>query len=142
MRTNHVTAWPGLLAVLLAVQLLGGCQTLAEKRQSTRLEKALHAYELIMRWGDLGNIDQFALASDTAQSSEILENADKIRVTHYEVLSGPVAIDADTVMQQVLIRYIVRDTQVQKELLDRQVWRYVPEQKTWKRISKPPRFAL
>ncbi len=120
---------------------LGGCQTIAEKREQTRLEKALHAYELTFRWGDLRNIDNFAMAYQGRMPLGV-ENADRVRIISYEVMSGPEAIDETTAVQVVAIQYIVRDTQVRKKIIDRQVWHYLPEEKAWKRISDAPVFAL
>ncbi len=120
---------------------LGGCQSIGEKRQQTRLEKALHAYELTLRWGDLRNIDSFAMAYQGRMPAGV-ENAERVRIISYEVLSGPAAIDDVTAAQVVAIQYIVRDTQVQKKVIDRQLWHYLPEEKTWKRISDAPVFAL
>ncbi len=130
-----------LTLALALVLVLGGCQTIAEKQQSTRLEKTLHSYELTLRWGDPRGIDDYAAAYRGRQPA-VVDHPEAIRVIGYEVLSGPTAIDDVTVVQQVLIRYVVRDTQVQKQVLDRQLWRYFPERKAWKRVSDAPGFSL
>ena len=98
--------------------LLSGCQSYSEKKQATQLEKAMHNYELLVRWGDVEKAQSFN-KNITAQSLKQISN---IQITSYEVVQSPILVSENKAVQTVLIEYVLKDSQVQKKLMDQQVW--------------------
>jgi hypothetical protein len=126
------------LLPLLALLLLSGCLSLQEREMNKQLEKTLHNYEMTLRWGYLQNLGDF-LAPDVQQAAPLTaEELKNIRITGYEVMRTPVYFDSERVVQTVAIRYVFEDRQVEKQLLDQQIWSYDPEKERWNRANPIP----
>ncbi len=126
------------LLPLLALLLLSGCLSLQEREMKKRLEKTLHDYEMTLRWGYLQNLGDF-LDPEVPQTAPLSpEELKNIRITGYEVMRSPVYIDPERVVQTVQIRYVFEDRQVEKQLLDQQLWSYDPEKERWNRANAIP----
>ncbi len=127
--------------VVAITLLLTGCQTLKDKDMQDTLSKVLHSYELTARWGKLEQIYSFLLP-ELAKEAKIQEDINNIRVTHYEVVKRPasVAENNEVMMQNVHIRYIYIDRQVEKEMVDNQEWTYDDDRREWRRSNPIPIF--
>ncbi len=127
--------------VVAITLLLTGCQTIKDKDMQDTLSKVLHSYELTARWGKLEQIYSFLLP-ELAKEAKIQEDINNIRVTHYEVVKRPasVADNNEVMMQNVHIRYIYIDRQVEKEIVDNQEWTYDDDRREWRRSNPIPIF--
>ena len=102
------------------------------------LEKTLHDYEMTLRWGYLQNLGDFLAPEAPPAAPLTAEELKNIRITGYEVMRSPVYFDSERVVQTVQIRYVFEDRQVEKQLLDQQVWSYDPEKERWNRANAIP----
>ncbi len=131
--------------VLTLALLFSGCETLSpikaftNKGMNDSMNKTLHSYELIVRWGELSQIYSF-LHPDLAKNAKIQSNLNNIRVTSYETIRGPVSTSETEVIQSVRILYIHNDRQIQNTLVDHQKWSYDANKKEWRRTNPIPKF--
>lgn len=123
------------LLCLLTVNLIA-CQSYSEKKQATRLENAMHNYEVLVRWGDIEKAQHFNMNLTT----EKLEQFSNIQVTSYEVVQSPVLVNETKATQTILLGYVLKDSQVQRQLMDNQVWEYNKENEQWMITSDVPKF--
>ncbi len=128
----------GLILIMTAL-VLGGCQSLGDKKKSDALTLALRAYENTLRWGEIEQAYDF-LQPEKAKVAQIPAGLDNIRLTNYEVINPPTPLGENSITQTVLIHYIEQDRQMEKKLTDQQVWEYDPETERWYLISKVPEF--
>ena len=128
-----------LTVLLLFTFLLSGCETIGEKKRTAKLENTLRAYESALRWSYFDLARNMALPKKDALEKPI-PNLENIRVTSYEVTQPPVMVDPDTAVQMAEIRYVRKDSQVVREVRDRQIWRYDEENKRWGLDSEIPPF--
>lgn len=128
-----------LIALLLLTSLLTACQTLEERRMQKGLESTLNAYAATVRWGHLAQIYSYldTTVEQQPQDQEILGN---IRVTNYNVLQNPVMTSEELAQQSVAIQYVFIDRQVEKTLIDNQIWQFSEETERWTRINTIPDF--
>lgn len=129
----------GLKLILLGMLLmgLGACQTNPFKSGDAKLDDIMTAYKIAVRWGAIANTYQF-LTPELRVTAEVPDNLDNIRVTTYQVVSGPGAISENLVTQTVLIEYVYQDQQVLKKLVDEQLWKYVEADDVWYRANPVP----
>ncbi len=125
-----------LLALLL---LLAGCQTFGERQMEIRLEQTLNQYSIAMRWSYLDKAHGF-LQPELLESTPLPEEWENIRVTKYDVLQPAAMTDENRASQVVSISYVFRDQQVEKRIMDQQLWVYDEEAGKWYRGNKPPEF--
>jgi hypothetical protein len=127
------------------VLLFAGCESFSpikpfkDKDKQDTLTKALHSYELTVRWGELGQIYSY-LDPELAKKAEIQTNLNNIRVTSYDAIKGPAATAENEAMQTVKIDFIYNDRQVQKTIIDTQEWTYNPDKREWRRTNPIPKF--
>jgi hypothetical protein len=125
-----------VLVVISLLSILSACQTLNERKQSDQLQSVLRNYEGVIRWGSIGQAQRFQHPDETNEVQNRPEVA--IRVTHYDVVQGPTMIDDNTAIQTALIQYVLVDTQVVREVLNQQTWKYDSEEKAWFLTSPLP----
>ncbi|NOX76988.1 MAG: hypothetical protein GXP17_10335 [Gammaproteobacteria bacterium] len=124
-------------ALLLSGLLLGGCSTTADRMD--RLDRTLNGYEKALRWGKFDAAYSFHKWGTDEQPS-IPAHLKKIRMTRYEVTSRRFDEKTMTARQSVAIRYYDTDTATERELQDRQRWKYFEDAKRWYLMSDPPVF--
>lgn len=124
------------LAVLLCLPL-SAC--VEKQRRSATLDNTLRKYEVTIRWGSPDDAYFFQRFDEDAPPQPPRE-LDNIRVTGYEVLRPPGTPEDDRVSQTVRIRYLFKDRQVVRSLLDRQEWEYDREDRRWYLVSPVPEF--
>lgn len=125
-----------LLAALLG--LLMGCLSLSERKQADALQEILRNYEAVIRWGSLDQARGFLQTE--RQSDEVMHTPRDLRVTHYEVVQGPSMLGENRAVQMALVQYVFEDSQVVRELMDRQTWEYDSKGQTWHLVSPLPAF--
>jgi hypothetical protein len=127
----------GLLLVLIVA--LGGCQSLQERKMQKILDHTLRQYEATVRWGYLEQTYDF-LQPELAENAIIPKNLGEIRVTGYERVRAATKVDENSATQIVAIRYVFVDRQIEKELIDRQMWEWDEETEKWSRSNSIPDF--
>lgn len=114
-----------------AVMLLAGC---AKNTRSDSLTATLNAYGSAVRWNGLQSALQFVdpKALKAHPPTELdLARYQQVRVTDYDDGAGPVALGDDEVQQTVQISFVNVHTQVERSIVQRQVWRYDENAKHW-----------
>lgn len=128
------------LILLVTTLLLGGCQSLGDKKKYDALTLTLRAYENTLRWGDIEQAYGY-LRPEQVTDVQIPPGLDNIRLTNYEVIAPKTPLGEHGISQTVLIHYIEQDRQMEKKLTDQQVWEYDPVAQRWHLISKVPEFG-
>lgn len=127
-----------LSALIIAMGfLLQSCKTNPFDKSGEKLTEITNSYEATMRWGRIENAYQFLLP-ELQEQAVIPAGLGNVRVTHYEVVSGPTQVSESRMTQLVLIQYLYRDQQVIKELLDKQVWDRPDGGEDWFRANPVP----
>lgn len=130
------------LVFLLSALFLSGCQTFTKGDKQKALESTLYAYESAIRWSHIRQAYGF-LRPEKAKQLKIPAGLDNIRVTNYETLEPPVGVaEGDAVTQVVLIRFVEKDRQQERTLIDQQLWEYDAGVKRWYLVSKIPPFVV
>ncbi|MCG8425846.1 MAG: hypothetical protein MI754_00655, partial [Chromatiales bacterium] len=62
------------------------------------------------------------------------------RVTRYKVLRPAVEVAKNQMVQTVAIQYIYTDRQIQKSMIDNQLWHYNEDVKKWLRANPIPKY--
>lgn len=135
---NHLARASSALVCLALVLLLTGCQTLAERKQNTRLENVLRTYEGVMRWGGIDQLGRYYRPDEADAMLKLPQ--DEMRVTHYEVVQGPTLVEENRAIQTAVIQYVFVESQVVREIVDQQTWEYAPEEERWYLVSPSPEF--
>ena len=132
-RMNPTRAW-----LLLVLCLLAGCA--GERKSQNLLQVALYDYAGAIRFSDFNGaatfLDPQVLAQDPLTELE-LQRLQQVQITGYRVL-GSEQPAPDEARQVVEIRLINKHTQVERNLIDRQRWRFDAEQKRWWLVSGLP----
>ncbi len=127
-----------LLIVLSAV--LSACGSTPGKLNPR--DDALTNYGVAIRWSEfedaIGFIDA-AVRSQQLVSDLERERLKQIQVTGYEVKSRQPQADG-SIEQRVEIRLISRNTQIERIVTDRQLWRWDPEAKRYWLTTGLPDF--
>ncbi len=133
------TTRKSLLLTLLLILLLSGCQSMGEIKADKELKASLHLYNMILRWGRIE--DAYAmLQPELLAKTTIPDDFENIRVIGYEVISEPTPLSETTVTQTAMILFVFRDRQIQRRIMDTQLWEYDPETNKWARANPIPAF--
>jgi len=128
-----------VLVPLFALVLLTSCQSFKEKSDETKLNKLLKVYEETLRWGSLPNIYNF-LDSELREQSSVPDYFELIKVTKVHRLTQIAPIDEISVTLTISIDYVFEDEQVERTLIEEQVWEQQGESGDWFRINPIPGF--
>ena len=128
-----------MLVSLLGVVLLAGCQTVKEKSDEMKLDKLLKTYDETLRWGNLSNIYNF-LDADLRKQASVPEDLEMVKVTKVRRLTPIAPISETAVTLTISIDYVLEDEQVERTLVDKQVWEQHDETGEWFRANPIPRF--
>lgn len=119
------------LPAFLLVLLLAACGSVGGKR--TPLDQTLYDYVSAIRWSEFEQAEKFVDPERLRASSFgdlDRERYKQFQVAGYEVKSGHEPGDGQY-EQVVEIRFVNRNTQVEKLVVDRQRWRWDPEAGRW-----------
>jgi hypothetical protein len=114
-----------LLLLGLLCTLLAGC---AADIRNEALTNTLTRYGSVVRWGDMKSavafIDPKVLAERPVSTLE-MSRYDLFRITSYDEGAGPQPGEQpDEVRQVVQIGLVNNNTQSERHIVDKQVWRY------------------
>ncbi len=129
------------LMLLVPILLLGACQTplLNTGDMPKSLHQRLEQFEAVVRWGALQKMYIFGKHTP-GEPVDIPTDLDNVRITGYQVASGPGKVEPMRWQQSVVIDYVLTDRQVVRQVVDQQVWVSEDEGKTWYRETPPPQF--
>ncbi len=101
------------------------------------LEKLMDNYAIAVRWGDLDAAWEF-VDPDTRKNKPLTgfdrERLQQFQVTGYEVKRTGM-LDNDRMRQMVEIRLVNRHTQIERTVVDDQIWRWEDSIKQWWLVS-------
>lgn len=132
--------WVPRIAVFLVLALIGGCATYEMEKKMNRYEYTTHQYEKAIRWGSYDVANSFRKPSDPGESAPDFERLKQFAVTSYEVVNQNMSEDQNEAQLTVDIRYYHRDTMTERQLVDRQHWRWDAEKAVWLLESPLPAF--
>ena len=128
------------LIASLTFLLCAGCGQVATHNKNEALTDTLTAYANALRWGDFEQALTFIDADTLKQhpvSSLDKERYKQVHVTSYNERPTTPAGGGD-VQQVVEISVINVNTQTERTLIDRQLWRYEEKTKHWHNVSGLP----
>jgi hypothetical protein len=120
-----------LLLAASATLLLAGC---AQNTRSDSLTATLNAYGSTVRWNGLQSALQFIdpkVLKEHPPTDLDLARYQQVRVTDYDDGAGPVALGDNEVQQTAQISFVNIHTQVERSVVQHQVWRYDEKAKHW-----------
>lgn len=129
------------ILIVTAAILLATCASTGG--DARKLQETLYAYQSTIRWGDLGAAMGFVDPErrDELQPSDLEQRRmAQLQVVGYYVQSRSEP-EPGRYQQVVEIRLVNRNTQVERSVIDRQSWRWSPQDKTWWLESGLPSFA-
>jgi hypothetical protein len=131
---------PNLLLPLCALLLLSACNPIRESGRDRSLQATLKAFESTVRWGELASIQTF-LKDDLQPKEGKAPKYDNVRITAYRVVQPGVMLDDGSVaISKAQISYVLKDRQVERNLIDEQHWEFQEEAGEWRRSNPLPKF--
>ena len=128
------------LAVFCGIALLSGCAAMNAQSESRALDLTLNAYANAIRWGDISQAIPF-VDPETLKKHPLtpldIERYKQVHVATYTE-QPVVPVGAHTVRQVVRIGLINVNTQVERNIVDNQLWRYDEAKKHWLLVSGLP----
>ena len=129
-----------LIPPTMFLVLCAGCGTMSTQSEGRTLQTTLVAYANAVRWGDfeqaLAFVDKETLKEHPLSSID-MERYKQVKVASYAeqpaVPAGP-----HEVRQIVQISLININTQTERSIVDKQLWRYDEKSKHWHLISGLP----
>lgn len=121
---------PLLLAAGAAV-LLAGC---TQNTRNDNLTATLSAYGSAVRWDGLQSALQFVdpkVLKAHPPTDLDLARYQQVRVTDYDDGTGPTPLNEDEVQQTAQISFVNIHTQVERSVVQHQVWRYDEKARHW-----------
>lgn len=129
-----------LLLLSLFHTACGTIDTVKDKRLGNELQVYLSRYESAMRWGNPQHAYGL-LKPELAEQTPLPEGLDNIQISQYLVVSPPVLLNKTTATQTVSISYILVNRQVERSLVDQQMWeRKDEDSREWYRANPIPEF--
>jgi len=120
--------------------LLAGCATMGSQSESRALELTLNAYANAIRWGDISQAIPF-VDPETLKKHPLTQlDMDRYKQVHFASYNEQPAVPAGPheVRQVVKISLINVNTQVERNIVDNQLWRYDEKKKHWFLVSGLP----
>jgi len=130
-----------LMLSLVCAFLVAGCATSIGNR--SKLDSALYTYQSTIRWGDLSGAMAFVdpeLREKLQPTPLQQQRMQQLQVTGYYV-QGTEQPAEDELRQVVEIRVVNRHTQVERSVIDRQVWKWNRKDDAWWLVSGLPDFS-
>jgi hypothetical protein len=126
--------------LLLILALCAGCAAMSTQSEGRALETTLAAYANAIRWGDfeqaLAFVDPETLKAHPLSSID-MERYKQVKVAAYTE-QPPVPAGAHEVRQIVQMSLVNINTQTERSIVDKQLWRYDEKTKHWHLVSGLP----
>ncbi|MBS0557584.1 MAG: hypothetical protein JSR27_09265 [Proteobacteria bacterium] len=128
------------LVLICGFALLAGCASMNAQSESRALELTLTAYANAIRWGDISQaipfVDPETLKKHPLSDLDIARYKQVHFASYNEQPAVPVG--AHQVRQVVKISLVNVNTQVERSIVDNQLWRYDEATKHWLLVSGLP----
>ena len=125
--------------LLLTAIILAGCATAEKDMRMEALRKTTNIYRNAIRWGLYETANNMREAGDNKNSSN-LERLKKIKVTAYKTVHRDVSEDGSEANEVIEIKYYDIDYMVEKTIIDKQLWKYNSDNKSWHLQGGLPEF--
>lgn len=126
--------------VIVGMVLLSGCTGITSQSQNRALELTLIAYANAIRWGDINQAIPF-IDAETLKKHPLtpldLERYKQVHIATYTE-QPVVPVGPNEVRQVVRISLVNVNTQVERSIVDNQLWRYDEKDKHWRLVSGLP----
>lgn len=120
--------------------VLAGCAAMTSQSESRSLDLTLNAYANVIRWGDISQAIPF-IDPETLKKHPLTPlDIERYKQVHFATYTEQpvVPVGAHEVRQVVKIGLINVNTQVERSIVDNQLWRYDEKDKRWRLISGLP----
>jgi len=121
------------MTMLSCVMVLVSC---AEQKRKAALEDNLSMYEQAIRWSAFDKASKYLKESDNIDVTRL----EGVRVTSYTPMGRDVSEDGQRVDENVKIGYVLKKDQVERSLVDHQVWEYDEKENRWYLMTSLPDF--
>lgn len=120
--------------------LLAGCTAMTSQSESRALELTLNAYANAIRWGDINQAIPFVDPQTLKKHPLTKLDIDRYKQVHFASYTEQpvVPVGAHEVRQVVKIDLVNINTQVERSIVDNQLWRYDAAKKHWLLVSGLP----
>jgi hypothetical protein len=125
---------------LLLIVLCAGCGSVGEHSKNESLQTTLLAYANVIRWGEIEEAVKYVdpqTLKDHPLTSIDMERYKQVRVASYNE-QPPVPAGSGEILQVVKIDLININTQTERTIVDKQIWRYDEKSKHWHVVSGLP----
>lgn len=129
-----------VLILCLALSIAACASTRAD---GMKRDQALYTYQSTLRWGDFAGAMAFIqpdLREKLQPSAIELQRMQQLQVTGYYVKSKEQPSDTE-IRQVVELRVVNKHTQVERSVIDRQVWVWDSKAGAWWLTTRLPDFA-
>ena len=123
---------------ILVALLLAGCATISDSKRQQSFDETTLLYEKAVRWGDFVAASQFQQLEGEPQDRPLPQAG--INITSYRQLGKRVLPDNNMIAVTVQIDYYHKDTLKVITLTDNQLWKYTPDENSWRITTPLPAF--
>lgn len=122
-----------LARILIALLLVSLAGVAFAGKKSSALDRNQYAFSAAIRWGDFEGA--WSMVDPKVRKEKPMTEADfsrfeQIQVTSYRDLASMPGPD-DTVLREIQIEVVNRNTLAQRKVRFTEIWQYDPETKTW-----------
>ena len=125
---------------MFAVLAGGGCGSISPQSEGETMQATMAAYSNALRWGGFDQAVKY-VDPDTLKEHPLtsldMERYKQVRVVSYTE-QAPVPAGKHEVTQIVEIGLLNVNTQTERQIVDRQLWRYDEKTKHWHIVSGLP----
>ncbi len=129
-----------VIPLFFLVALCAGCGGLSTQTEGDALRTTLSAYENALRWGGFDQAVKY-IDPETLKQHPLTE-LDVERYKQFRVISyteqPPVPAAKHEISQIVEVGVVNVNTQIERTVIDRQLWRYDEKTKHWHIVSGLP----
>ena len=125
--------------LIIVAIILAGCATTEKDKRMEILSKTTDNYRNAIRWGLYETANNLREAGSNKDRSD-LERLKKIKVTAYKSVHQDVSEDGNEAKDVIEIKYYNIDYMVEKTIIDKQLWKYNSDKKTWHLQGGLPEF--
>ncbi|MBS0571077.1 MAG: hypothetical protein JSS28_10740 [Proteobacteria bacterium] len=128
------------VCLICGLVLLAGCASMNAQSESRALQLTLAAYANAIRWGDISQAIPF-VDPETMQKHPLTPlDIERYKQVHFATYSEQAAVPVGPhqVRQVVRISLVNVNTQVERSIVDNQLWRYDEAKKHWLLVSGLP----
>lgn len=120
--------------------LLAGCASMTAQSEGRALDLTLSAYANAIRWGDISQAIPFVDPETLKKHPLTPLDIERYKQVHFATYTEqpPVPVGPHEVRQVVKIGLVNVNTQVERSIVDNQLWRYDAAKKHWLLVSGLP----